>query len=150
MDWVRRGHHGRDDRRRPPADDDFVCSRQVQDDVGGGSAALIVDSLAIVNDATYPTTTVPEAPIAATGTRAGIVVAAARRRPVDPGRRADSADLRIDVPAAWRDTRLFPSLNDDGSPRPRIVASLHVETMLAQWDAPGMIFNESPYTDPAT
>ncbi len=132
-----------------PPDGDFVVHARLQDEAGGGSAALIADSLAVVNDATYPTTTVPEAPIAATGT----VPASLSQRP--SGVQSilvveQTRNLRIDVPAAWRDTRLFPSLNDDGSPRPRVVAALHVETMLAQWDAPGMIFNESPYTDPAT
>ena len=56
--------------------------------------------------------------------------------------------LRVDVPSSWRDVRQYPSYNDDGSDRPRIVASLHIDTMLQQWEVPGVIFVEYPYVDP--
>jgi hypothetical protein len=46
--------------------------------------------------------------------------------------------------------RQYPSYNDDATDRPRIVASLHIDTMLQQWEIPGVIFIEYPYVDPGS
>ena len=132
-----------------PADRSFTLYARIQDEAGTGAAQLIADSLALDGQSTYPTTTAPASPTPTTGT----VPESLWQGPVDEQTVLviDSArQLRIEVPPAWRDTRLSPSFNDDGSPRPRLVAALHIDTMIAQWDAPGVIFNEFPYIDPAT
>jgi hypothetical protein len=46
--------------------------------------------------------------------------------------------------------RLYPAFNDDATDRPRIVASLHIDTMIQQWEVPGVIYIEYPYVDPGT
>ena len=61
----------------------------------------------------------------------------------------DAAAPRISPPE-WRDVRLHPSFNDDVTARPRIVASIDIETLFAQWGIPGVVFLEYPYVDAAT
>jgi hypothetical protein len=133
-----------------PADGSFNLYAKVQAAAGSGLTSLIADSIAVAGQSTYPTTTAVEAPVTA---QDGAVPESLWQGPaqtdtvlvIDSLRR-----LRVDVPSSWRDVRQYPSYNDDGSDRPRIVASLHIETMLQQWEIPGVIFIEYPYVDPGT
>jgi hypothetical protein len=131
-----------------PQDGSFNLYAKVQAAAGSGLTSLIADSIAVPFEATYPTTTAVEPPVTA---QDGAVPESLWQGPaqtdtvlvIDSLRRQ-----RVDVPSPWRDVRQYPSYNDDGSDRPRIVASLHIETMLQQWEIPGDSFIEYPYVDP--
>ena len=134
---------------RPP-DGSFNLYAKVQAEAGTGLTALIADSIAIAGTSTYPTTTAVEAPVTA---QDGAVPESLWQGPAQPDTLLviDSRRrLRVDVPSSWRDVRLYPSYNDDATDRPRIVASLHIDTMLQQWEVPGVIFIEYPYVDPGS
>ncbi len=133
-----------------PPDGSFNLYAKVQAEAGTGLTALIADSIAVAGEATYPTTTGVEAPVTA---QDGAVPESLWQGPaptdtvlvIDSLRR-----LRVDVPSSWMDVRQYPTYNDDATDRPRIVASLHIDTMLQQWEIPGVVYIEYPYTDPGT
>ncbi len=132
-----------------PADDAFTLYAQVQEEAGGGLTALIVESLGAPGSTSYPPQTASPSDL----TISGAVPESLWQGPVQSDNHIviDRArQLRIQVPSAWQDVWLYPSFNDDASPRPRIVASLHIETMLAQWEVPGVGFLELPFVDAAT
>ena len=122
-----------------PADDSFTLYAQVQEEAGGGLTPLIVESFGAPGSTAYPPPTASPSDL----TISGAVPESLWQGPVQSDNYIviDRArQLRIQVPSAWQDVRLNPSFNDDASPRPRIVASLHIETMLAQWEVPGVGF----------
>jgi hypothetical protein len=134
---------------RPP-DGSFNLYAKVQAEAGTGLTSLIADSIAVADATTYPTTTGVETPVTAQDgaapeslwqgpaqTQTVLVIDSLRR-------------LRVDVPSSWRDVRQYPSYNDDGTDRPRIVASLHIDTMLQQFEVPGVFLIEYPYVDPGS
>jgi hypothetical protein len=131
-----------------PQDGSFVLYAQVQEESGGGLIPVIIDSLGAPDPSAYPPTTAP--PTSATS---GAVPETLLQGPVQPEALTvidSTRQLRISVPSSWQDLRLTPSFNNDASARPRIVASLHIQTMSAQREVPGVVFLELPYVDPAT
>ena len=132
-----------------PADGSFTLYAQVQDEAGRGQIPMIVDSLGAPGSTAYPPPTSPPASVSASGT----VPETLLQGPVqsDAFIVIDSTrQLRVQVPGSWQDVRITPSFNDDAAARPRIVASLHIDTMLDQWEVPGLVFLEFPYVDAAT
>ena len=132
-----------------PPDSSLTLYARVQEEPGGGLTAPILDSIDVPDSTAYPSALASASDV----TVSGSVPDSLLQGPVQPQSFlvVDSTrHLRIQVPAAWRDVRLHPSFNDDATARPRIVASLHIETLLAQWGAPGVVFLEFPYVDAAT
>ncbi len=130
-----------------PPGESFVLFAHVQDESGGGLIPGIIDSLGNPGPSAYPPPTAPPA-----STTSGAVPETLLQGPVQPQSFTvidSTRQLRISVPDSWEDVVLTPSINDDASPRPRIVASLHIPTMGDQREIPGVVFLELPYVDPA-
>ena len=128
-----------------PADDAFNLFAIVQEEVGDGMLSTIVDSLAIDDPTMYP----PQSP-ATPVTPEGTVPESLWQRPagVDTVIVIDRLrQIKVEVPSSWMDVRNYPSIADDASGRPRIVASLHIDTMNQQFEVPGVAFIEHPYAD---
>ena len=108
---------------------------------------MIVDSLGAPGPTAYPPPTSPPASVSASGTVPETLLAGP-----GPERTTfividSTRQLRVQVPASWQDVRIIRRSTTTPAARPRIVASLHIDTMLEQWEVPGLVFLEFPYVD---
>ena len=63
----------------------------------------------------------------------------------------DTGTIVVAVPNTWSDIETAPSVNEDGSPRPSIVASPDITSFLETFDTPGVIYAAFPFeVDPMT
>ena len=131
-----------------PADAAFTLFVEVQETADDHSATAIIDSIALVDGATYPAATLP-----APAVTVGAVPASLLFGTVQPGAVTvvdASGSISVSVPPEWTQRRLDSLYNDDMSRRPRIVAATDAEDLFTEWTIPGVIFVEYPYTDAAT